>query len=41
MALQSIADQRPHGERQVTVRAAILERDRRAVFEPIEHDRLA
>src|SRR5215831_1725620 len=41
MALQGIADQRPHGERQMPVRAAILERDRRAVFEPIEHDGLA
>src|SRR5262249_55711511 len=41
MALQGVADKRPQGEGKMAVRAAILERDRRAVFEPIEHDGLA
>ena len=41
MALQRIADQLAHRERQMTVRAPVLERDRRAVLEAIEHDRLA
>src|SRR5262249_37857255 len=29
-----------HRERQMAVRAAVLERDRRAVLQPVEHDRL-
>ena len=41
VALQRIADQLAHRERQMTVRAPVLERDRRAVLEAIEHDRLA
>ena len=41
MALQGIAHQLAHRERQMTMRAPVLERDRRAVLEAIEHDRLA
>jgi len=41
MALERVADQCPHGERQMPMRAAILERDRRAVFQAVENDGLA
>ena len=41
VALQRVADELALGQGQVAVGAAILERDRRAVLEPIEHDRLA
>src|SRR5262249_24120516 len=40
MALQGVADELTHRERQMAVRAAVLERDRRAVLQPVEHDRL-
>ena len=34
-ALQHIADELAHGQRQVTVRATVLERDRRAILQPV------
>ena len=41
VALQRVADQLAHRQRQVTMGAAILERDRRSVLDAVEHDRLA
>ena len=41
MALQRVADQLAHRQRQVAVGATILERDRSAVLQPIEDHRLA
>src|ERR1051326_5524623 len=40
VALQAIAHQLAHGERQMAMRAAVLECDRRAVLGAEEHDRL-
>jgi hypothetical protein len=41
VALQGVAHELAHRQGQVAVRAAVFERDRRAVLEPIKHDRLA
>ena len=41
VALQEIADQPAHGERQVAMDAAVFERDRPAVLLAKQHDRLA
>src|SRR5437763_11028153 len=41
MALQAVADEPAHGQRQVPVRATVLQRHRRAVLKAIEYDRLA
>jgi hypothetical protein len=41
VALQVVADELAHGERQVAMDAAVFERDRRPVFLAKQHDRLA
>ena len=41
MALQRIPHQLAHRQRQVAVGATVLERDRSAVLQPVEDDRLA